>query len=206
MAMYPIRQTPFYVTDHGAAYLGDALQLLRDLPDECVNLIVTSPPYALHFKKEYGNVEKHEYVSWFLKFSREFKRVLTKNGSLVINIGGSYANIGTSELVLKLKPGINEQMQISPKAERGALFEMAAKNIPTIHLLYVRGLALQYGLPWDPIPLPKAGESELLLAGSHRNFQFWIIIILYFLTLLGLLIYGKIWMKHPNKTNKPDFS
>ena len=90
MAMYPIKQTPFYVTDYGAAYLGDAQRLLRDLPDECVNLIVTSPPYALHFKKEYGNVEKHEYVSWFLDFSREFKRVLTRNGSLVINIGGSY--------------------------------------------------------------------------------------------------------------------
>ena len=88
--MYPIKQTPFYVTDHGAAYLGDALKLLRDLPDGYVNLIITSPPYALHFKKEYGNVDKHEYVSWFLKFSREFMRVLTPNGSLVINIGGSY--------------------------------------------------------------------------------------------------------------------
>jgi len=112
-----------------------------------------------------------------------------------INIGGSYANIGTSNLVLKLKPGINKEMQLPPKAERGALFEMAARKIPTIHLLYVWGLALQYGLPWDPIPLPKAVESDLLLAGSQQNFQFWIIVILYFLILLALLIYSKIWMK-----------
>ena len=114
--------------------------------------------------------------------------------SAFINIGGGYANIGTSSLVLKLKPGINEEMQIPPKAERGVLFEMANRNIPTIHLLYIRGLALQYGLPWDPIPLPKAGESELLFAGSHRNFQFWIIAILYFLILMGLFTYGKIQM------------
>ena len=85
-----IKQKPFYATDLGAAYVGDARKFLRQLPDQCVNLIVTSPPYALHFKKEYGNVEKHEYVPWFLEFAREFQRVLKKDGSLVIDIGGSY--------------------------------------------------------------------------------------------------------------------
>jgi DNA modification methylase len=50
-----IKKKPFYVTDLGAAYLGDARELLQELPDESVNLIMTSPPYALHFKKEYGN-------------------------------------------------------------------------------------------------------------------------------------------------------
>jgi len=112
--------------------------------------------------------------------------------SAFINIGGSHANIGTSELVLKLKPGLNEEMLIPPKQDRGVLFEMAARNIPTIHLLYVRGLALKYGLPWDPIPLPEAGENQLLLAQSYNNFQFWMIAIFYFLTMVGLLIYGKI--------------
>jgi len=85
-----IKQKPYYTTDFGAAYLGNARELLQDLPDESVNLIVTSPPYALHFKKEYGNVEKHEYVPWFLEFARQFHRVLTRDGSLVIDIGGSY--------------------------------------------------------------------------------------------------------------------
>lgn len=85
-----VKQKPFYATDLGAAYLGDARKLLEDLPDQSVNLIVTSPPYALHFKKEYGNVEKDEYVPWFLEFARQFQRVLTRDGSLVIDIGGSY--------------------------------------------------------------------------------------------------------------------
>jgi site-specific DNA-methyltransferase (cytosine-N4-specific) len=81
---------PFYKTAFGSAYLGDALDFLPQIPDGTINLIVTSPPYALHFKKEYGNVDKDEYISWFLRFAKEFHRVLADDGSLVINVGGSY--------------------------------------------------------------------------------------------------------------------
>lgn len=82
--------SPFYETGFGAAYLGDSQQLLSELPDSSVNLVFTSPPYALHFKKAYGNVSKDDYVEWFLGFAREIKRVLTDDGSFVLNIGGSY--------------------------------------------------------------------------------------------------------------------
>ena len=81
---------PFYRTAYGAAYLGDSLDLLRALPESSVNLVFTSPPYALHFKKEYGNVSKADYVEWFLGFAREIFRVLKDDGSFVLNIGGSY--------------------------------------------------------------------------------------------------------------------
>ncbi len=80
----------FYKTKLGSAYLGDALDLLPQIPDGSVNLIVTSPPYALHFKKEYGNVDKGEYISWFLPFAREIHRILADDGSFVLNVGGSY--------------------------------------------------------------------------------------------------------------------
>ena len=82
--------TPAYETGLGAMHQGDALALLRRLPDRSVNLVVTSPPYALHFKKEYGNVTKGEYVDWLQPFAVEIRRVLTDDGSFVINIGGSY--------------------------------------------------------------------------------------------------------------------
>lgn len=81
---------PAYRTALGAAYAADSRKLLAALPDEAVNLVVTSPPYALHFKKEYGNVEKHGYAAWFLPFAREIFRVLKQDGSFVLNIGGSY--------------------------------------------------------------------------------------------------------------------
>jgi DNA modification methylase len=81
---------PFYSTTAGAAYLGDSCETLKAMPDGSVNLVFTSPPYALHFKKEYGNVSKADYVEWFLRFAREIFRVLSDDGSFVLNIGGSW--------------------------------------------------------------------------------------------------------------------
>jgi DNA modification methylase len=85
---------PSYQTRKGAAYVGDSLELMHQLPSGSVKAVITSPPYALHFKKEYGNVDKKDYVEWFLPFAEEIKRILTDDGSFVLNIGGSY-NPGT---------------------------------------------------------------------------------------------------------------
>jgi site-specific DNA-methyltransferase (cytosine-N4-specific) len=51
---------PIYRTELGAAYAADSLAFLKALPEQSVNAIITSPPYALHFKKEYGNVDKQD--------------------------------------------------------------------------------------------------------------------------------------------------
>lgn len=82
--------SPYYSTHLGAAYLGDAKELLKLIPDGAINLIVTSPPFALQRKKEYGNVPPDEYVAWFMPFAEQFWRVLAEDGSLVIHIGGSW--------------------------------------------------------------------------------------------------------------------
>ena len=87
--LLPLR-APAYRTRAGAAYTGDALELLGAMPDESVNLVVTSPPYALEFKKEYGNEPQDRYVDWFLPFGREVLRVLRPDGSFVVNIGGAW--------------------------------------------------------------------------------------------------------------------
>lgn len=90
---------PYYLTKLGAAYLGDALELLRYLENKSINLIVTSPPFALKRKKEYGNVDPHEYVDWFIPFAKEFWRVLKEDGSFVLHIGGSWnAGLPTKSL------------------------------------------------------------------------------------------------------------
>jgi site-specific DNA-methyltransferase (cytosine-N4-specific) len=81
---------PFYQFSYGAAYLGDSLELMKYVPDESVNLILTSPPFALTSKKEYGNKESEAYVEWFMEFAKGFKRILANDGSLVIDLGGAY--------------------------------------------------------------------------------------------------------------------
>lgn len=80
----------YYKTELGAAYLGNSLDLLPLIETDSINLIVTSPPFALKRKKEYGNVDAHEYVDWFLPFAKEFWRILQSNGSFVVDIGGSW--------------------------------------------------------------------------------------------------------------------
>lgn len=80
----------YYQTENGKIFLGDSLELLRTIPDDTVNLIMTSPPFGLVRKKEYGNVDADRYLDWFKPFAKEFYRVLTNNGSFVIDIGGSW--------------------------------------------------------------------------------------------------------------------
>lgn len=81
---------PVYKTKLGKAYCADSLNFMKTLKDDSVDLIITSPPYALHFKKEYGNVAQNQYIDWFLPFAQEIKRIMHPTGSFVLNIGGSW--------------------------------------------------------------------------------------------------------------------
>lgn len=84
------RPKTFHKTKHGRIMLGDALDVLRKEADSSVDLIMTSPPFGLVRKKEYGNVDADAYVDWFRPFAKEFKRVLKENGSFVLDIGGAW--------------------------------------------------------------------------------------------------------------------
>lgn len=81
---------PYYTQTYGSAYLGDSLDLMKYVPDGSVNLVLTSPPFALTRKKEYGNERSEDYIAWFLPFASEFRRILTDDGSFVLDLGGAY--------------------------------------------------------------------------------------------------------------------
>jgi site-specific DNA-methyltransferase (cytosine-N4-specific) len=106
--MKSLEKKEFYNTNLGTAYLGDSLELMKDIPDASIDLILTSPPFALTRQKEYGNKQEQEYVEWFLQFSKEFYRILSEKGSLVIDLGGAYIpgypvrSIYQYELLVKL--------------------------------------------------------------------------------------------------------
>lgn len=80
----------FFKTKHGRIIHGDSLKWMRRLRAESVDLVVTSPPFGLVRKKEYGNVPADEYLDWFGDFATEIKRILKNTGSLVIDIGGAW--------------------------------------------------------------------------------------------------------------------
>lgn len=77
-------------TPHGRALVGDSLRLLPLLPPESVDLVVTSPPFALLRQKSYGNADQAEYVDWLCGFAPHVRRVLKPTGSYVIDLGGAY--------------------------------------------------------------------------------------------------------------------
>jgi len=83
--------TVYYSTDYGKILLGDSLKVLDEHVDPAsVDLILTSPPFGLVRKKEYGNVDAKDYIEWFKPFGQLFKRMLGDSGSLVIDIGGAW--------------------------------------------------------------------------------------------------------------------
>ena len=81
----------FHHTKYGTIYLGNSLNVLeRHVEPDSVDLIMTSPPFGLVRKKDYGNVDSHKYLEWFRPFGEAFNRVLKNSGSLVIDIGGAW--------------------------------------------------------------------------------------------------------------------
>ncbi len=85
---------PVYSTELGSAYCGNSLDLLATLADNSVNLVLTSPPFALQREKEYlnrcGNKSQEDYVEWLAKFGALVFRKLRDDGSFVVHIGGAY--------------------------------------------------------------------------------------------------------------------
>jgi site-specific DNA-methyltransferase (cytosine-N4-specific) len=85
-----MRAEPLYRTAKGQAYVGNSLELLEQLPDASIDLVITSPPFALRRQKTYGNVEEAEYVTWIKPFGEQVFRILKNTGSFVLDLGGAY--------------------------------------------------------------------------------------------------------------------
>jgi DNA modification methylase len=81
---------PLYTTEFGAAYVGDSLELLDHIESESIDLVVTSPPFALQREKSYGNVDQTKYVDWLFAFCEKVYRILAPRGSFVLDLGGAY--------------------------------------------------------------------------------------------------------------------
>ena len=102
---------PLYVTELGKFFVGDSLRLMEGLEDDSVDLVVTSPPFALLREKEYGNEGQSEYVSWLCRFAEGVRRIIKPSGSFVLDLGGAYQrgspvrSLYNYEVLLKLCQG-----------------------------------------------------------------------------------------------------
>ncbi len=83
-------------------YSGDSREELKKLPDNCVDLIFTSPPYADQRKNTYGGIHPNKYVEWFLPIAEELLRVLKPTGTFVLNIKERVVDGERSTYVMEL--------------------------------------------------------------------------------------------------------
>ena len=90
-------------------YLGDCEQVLSELPDDSVDLIFTSPPYADQRKKTYGGIHPDSYVEWFLPKTEQMLRVLKPDGTFVLNIKEKVVSGERSTYILELILAMRDQ-------------------------------------------------------------------------------------------------
>lgn len=88
---------------------GDCGQVLQEFPDDSVDLIFTSPPYADQRKRTYGGVRPDEYVNWFLPKAEQFLRVLKPTGTFILNIKERVVNGERHTYVIQLVLELREQ-------------------------------------------------------------------------------------------------
>src|SRR3989344_2323965 len=89
--------------------LGDCKEELQKLPENSVDLIITSPPYADQRKSTYGGIHPDEYVEWFLPTSEEFLRVLKPTGTFILNIKEKVYNGERHTYVIELILALRKQ-------------------------------------------------------------------------------------------------
>ena len=87
---------------------GDCLEVLRDLQDNSVDSVVTSPPYAMQRKTTYGGVPEKDYPEWTVAWMREVWRVLKDDGSVIINISPHIKNGELSDYVLRTRLALRD--------------------------------------------------------------------------------------------------
>ncbi len=88
---------------------GDCEEELRYFPDNSIDLIITSPPYADSRKRTYGGVHPDDYVEWFLPKAAEFLRVLKPTGTFILNIKERVINGERHTYVIELILALRKQ-------------------------------------------------------------------------------------------------
>lgn len=113
MQITPIVESQFKETKNYLPFdtiiRGDCAEVLKNFPDDCIDLIVTSPPYADNRKKTYGGIHPDNYVEWFLPRSEEFLRVLKPTGTFILNIKEKVYNGERHTYVIELILNMRKQ-------------------------------------------------------------------------------------------------
>lgn len=165
--------------DIGRGLMGYGQAMLED--------IVFNSGYEVIYEEDFEKNISRRMETYFKKANGGIKAF--------VNIGGAITNTGKSVEFLKLKPGINEIKEFPKASETGVLYEMAKKNVSVIHLLYMKGISTQYGIDYDPIPLPEELDDDINFDITGNSLKLKILLIAYYIFLFimfsAFLLYRK---------------
>lgn len=131
------------------------------------------------------------YQEDFEKNVEERMKIYGSAGNMkaFVNIGGALTNTGKGTQILDLKPGFNEITEFPDRQQTGVIFEMAKSGVPTIHLLYMKGISMQFGIDFDPIPLPSSLDADLKNDRTKSAPKIKLLILLYFASIIAFLVF-----------------
>lgn len=162
----------FYTTRLGTILHGDSLDALEDTQPGIVDLIMTSPPFALVRKKDFDNVDAHEYLDWLRPFAEAFKRVLRDSGSLVIDIGGAWISGQPTRSLYHFKLLIMLCEEYGFHLAQDFYWWNPAKLPTPAEWVTVRRIRVKDAIDsvwWlSPTPWPRADNRRVLLPYSDR--------------------------------------
>jgi poly-gamma-glutamate system protein len=86
----------------------------------------------------------------------------------VINVGGALIGLGSCREAAELAPGLTRHQLPCSDGTPGLATRLSRDGLPVLHVLNIRRLALELGLPFDPMPLPGPGNNAAVY-GSGRG-------------------------------------
>lgn len=175
---------------------GDCLQVMKQIPDNSIDLVVTSPPYWKGFEYEAYFNSYAQYLRWSERWLKEVKRILKPNGNFFLNVindsevttrAFELLNIATEDLMYKLHETIiwyrynqqpaNTDRQLTNQTEFVFLLRNTSagiklnKELPSEYLKYFK--TKNIGNVWEiPFNSTKTdfGRKETKSKWGHSGF------------------------------------
>lgn len=89
--------------------------------------------------------------------------------SCFINVGGNDVSFGDSSVIVHADGGILTRLSENDRST-GLVQLFLRDGVPVIHLLNIKSLAAQYGLPFDPAPMPQVGEGGVYSVRAYHKY------------------------------------